>query len=230
MFWDAVQATFVALTHWQVYAAGLEYVIIVFAPLLIAYMLGIRYGSDDPVKHTSVILVPLFQALGTVFFVYSVAQIALGQAHYSTWRIPFEVAFGSPGKFIILVVLIVAASFLLAIVPIAGQIYALQTLVLSGLALGVLFVMADGQDFPQYTEIDWLPSFWFICGIIVVGAIFGTIGVALISTLPQILSNLTGRDMTAIGVLISIPIASTFGFVPFFIYAAWIGLQITPAG
>jgi hypothetical protein len=226
MFWDAVQTTFVVLTYWQVYAAGLEYVIIILTPVLITYLVGRRYGSGGFVKHTSVILVPVFQAVGTLFFVYSVALIALGQEQYSTWKIPFEIALGSPGEFLKLSFYVVLASFVFAFLPFINRFYALQTLALSGLALGMLFVLADGDGFPHFSEIDWLPNFWFVIGIVVVGAIFGTISVTLVSILHRFLSNLTGHNMEVIGLLISVPIASTFGFVPFFIYAAWIGAQI----
>lgn len=230
MFWDAVQAAFVALTHWQVYAAGLEYVIILFVPIVIAAIVRFTYGPGDAVKHTTVILVPIFQAIGTLFFVYSVALIALGQADYSTWRIPFEIAFYSPGQFLLLPVVIVLASLVLALLPIINQIYALQTLVLSALALAMLFVVADGRGFPRFSEINWLPGFWFIVGIIVVETIVGAIGLGLAAIFPQLLSKLAGRDMTTLGTLICVPIISTLGFVSFLIYAAWIGAQIPAAG
>ena len=226
MFWDAVQATLVVLTYWQIYAAGLEYVFIMFTPILITNLVGHNYGPTSFAKLTSLILVPVFQAVGTLFFVYSVALIALGQEQYSTWRIPFEIAIGSPSEFLKLSFFVMLMSFLLAFLPFIGRIVALQTLVLSGLALAMLFVLADGHDFPQFSEIDWIPNFWFVIGIVVVGTIFGTIGMALVSILPQLLSKLTGRNMEVIGSLVSIPIASTFGFVPFLIYAAWIGAQV----
>ena len=163
--------------------------------------------------------------MGTLFFVYSVALIALGQEQYSTWKIPFEIALASPGEFLKLSFNVVLASFVFAFLPFINRIYALQTLALSGLALGMLFVLADGHDFPHFSEIDWLPNFWFVVGIVVVGAIFETIGVALVSTLPKSLSKLTGHNIEVIVSLIGVPIASTLGFVPFFIYAAWIGAQ-----
>ena len=140
MFWDAVQTTFVVLTFWQIYAAGLEYVIIIFTPILITYLVGRKYGSSGFVKHTSVILVPVFQAVGTLFFVYSVALIALGQEQYSTWKIPFEIALASPGEFLKLSFYVVLASFVFAFLPFINRIYALQTLALSGLALGMIWI------------------------------------------------------------------------------------------
>lgn len=227
MFWESVQQALKTLTYWQIYAAGLQYLIIIYIPMLIAFFAGSKRGKTGYMQEASIILVPFFQAIATLFFVFSSAQIALGFLDNSTWRMPVDVALQSPLEFLKLAFFLVLAAILLALLPVVGRISSLQTLVLGGLALVMMLGIIDSDDnVIIYDQLDYIPGFWFIIGIVVVGAIVSGIGVAVVSVVPEILSRITGRDLQGIGTLIILPIASTLGFVPFFIYAAWVGEQV----
>ncbi len=72
-------------------------------------------------------------------------------------------------------------------------------------------------------QVDILPGFWFVVGLLVVGGIMAGIGM-MVATL---LGGLLGMASEGIGVLVMFPIASVFGFIPVFIYGAWLGAQLS---
>lgn len=227
MISEAVRITFATLTHWEIYLAGLVYMVIILIPMMFMYLFGSTGERGGAIRMTSMVMVPVFQAIGTLVFVFSIAQIALGFSDNATWRMPFHIALESPGQFLKLSFFMALISIAFAILPVIGRITSLQTLILSGFALIMMLSINDaGHHEPLYDNLEWIPNFLFIIGIVVAGAIFSGIGMALTDTLPKLLSKITGRNVDKIGAMIVLPIASTLGFVPFFIYAAWIGGQI----
>ena len=71
-------------------------------------------------------------------------------------------------------------------------------------------------------NIEIIPGFFTIIGIIIVSATTSWFGI-LASAFA--VSFFVG-DEEDIGQLIMIPLGSVFGFIPIFIYGAWIGLQV----
>ena len=71
-------------------------------------------------------------------------------------------------------------------------------------------------------QVDFTPGIWFSLGLIVIGGIMSWVGVMIASAI------LTGIDMAVegLGQLIVMPIGAIFGFIPVFMYGAWLGAQV----
>ena len=135
-----------------------------------------------------------------------------------SWSVPYY-----------LVGVLVVSALLLAFIPFLGQVQSLQTLVLGGIAL--VFVLKIIQaSIPELAnvKIDPIPGFWFTVGLLTVGAIMPWVGimVAALAALAALAVTAIGEKAEGVGQLLMFPIAAIFGFIPVFIYGAWLGGQL----
>jgi hypothetical protein len=95
--------------------------------------------------------------------------------------------------------------------------------VLGGLALAFVLVTLDSVK-PGFVmgHVDFIPGFWFSVGLLVIGGIMSWVGMIVVALIA------TGLDMAeeGIGQLLMFPIGAIFGFIPVFIYGAWLGAQV----
>jgi len=71
-------------------------------------------------------------------------------------------------------------------------------------------------------RVDFVPGFWFLVGFLAIGGVMSWVGmmaVAFIATTLKI-------DEKSIGQLFIFPIGAVFGFIPVFMYGAWLGAQM----
>lgn len=118
---------------------------------------------------------------------------------------------------------LVVSALLLAFIPFLGQVQSLQTLVLGGIAL--VFVLKIIQaSIPELAnvKIDPIPGFWFTVGLLTVGAIMSWVGIMVAA----LAVTAIGEKAEGVGQLLMFPIAAIFGFIPVFIYGAWLGGQL----
>lgn len=231
MFWDSVFAGLKVLTYWETYVAGLEYLAVFYVPLFIAGMVmkksegGVAVGGC-----LSMILLPVLLVAAMAVMMLTIAPIIFGFADDAAWSFPWQLISIAPGSFFKLVAILSVAAVILAFIPILGRLQSLQTLVLGGIAL-VFVLQIYELIYPGMLKgrVDFIPSFWFSVGLIVIGGIMSWVGMmvaALIAT-----GIATGMEMAAEGLgqltqLIMFPIGAIFGFIPVFMYGAWLGAQV----
>ena len=71
-------------------------------------------------------------------------------------------------------------------------------------------------------RVDFLPGFWFSVGLIVIGGIMSWIGMMVAAF------TVTALELAqdGIGQIIMLPVSAIFGFIPVFMYGAWLGAQV----
>jgi len=71
-------------------------------------------------------------------------------------------------------------------------------------------------------NIDYFPGFWFLVGLLVISGVMSWLGMlaAAFLTIPL---EIVGADISE---LIMFPIGAVLGFIPVFIYGAWLGAQL----
>ncbi len=221
MFWDAIRSGLNTLAYWEVYACGLQYLLLLWLPMILLY--PVLFASDRGAAifvsvYTflgPIFITPIFQGFATFVFVITIAPIALGLADDAAWYLPWNVVLQEPASLIkmcgILAVVVLATSF----VPFLGQ----SPFVVSINACIVLYLFLksseDGSSFQETFGLILVPNLWFISGFIVVGFVSFLLGTILMAVLSQFLTS-----------VVALPIGLSFGFVPFFFYSAWIGQQI----
>ena len=224
MFWDSVVAGLKVLTYWQTYVAGLEYLAIFFIPMIVIGMIVQRNeGMGGAVGCLSMFILPVLQVAAMAVFVLTLAPIIFGFADEAAWNFPWKLITLAPGAFFKLVGVLVVAAIVLAFIPILGQLQSLQTLVLGGIALMFVLGLLDSIN-PGVVRgrVDFVPGFWFSVGLLAIGGLMAWIGMMVAALI------VTAIDMAqeGLGQLIMFPIAAIFGFIPVFMYGAWLGAQV----
>ena len=118
---------------------------------------------------------------------------------------------------------LLVAAIVLAFIPILGRVQSMHTLLLGSFALAlVIAIIASINPTVAAKQIHFWPGFLFVIGLLVVGsamAWIGTMAAALLSTVIEARAE-------GMGQLLVLPVAAVFGFIPLFIYGAWLGSQI----
>ncbi len=224
MFWDSVVAGLAVLTYWETYVAGLEYLAIFFVPMGIV---GVFMESSDSAAGyagcLSAILLPLIQVAALAVMTLTLAPIIFGVSDDAAWAYPWRIITVAPMLFFKLIGQLVFAAILLAFVPILGRLHSLHTLVLGGISLTFLLGILDSMN-PGVVagRVDLIPSFWFSVGLIIVGGIMSWVGIFVAGVAITVLE----LSKEGIGQIIMVPVVAIFGFIPVFIYGAWLGAQL----
>ena len=225
MFWGSVIEGLKILTFWEVYVAGLEYLAIFVIPMILVG-LATEKGENTAGSYIgclSMILMPVFQAAAMAVMILTIAPIIFGFSNDAAWSFPWQLITMAPGAFLKLVGVLIVAAIVVAFVPILGRLHSLHTLVLGGIALSfVLSILESANPGTVSGRVDLIPSFWFSFGLIVIGGIMSWAGIMVVGVV------VTAMDMADEGLAqqIMFPIGAIFGFIPVFMYGAWLGAQV----
>jgi hypothetical protein len=223
MVWDSVAAGLKILTYWETYVAGLEYLAIYIIPTLIIGKVMENNEGGAGMAYLGMLLIPLMQVAALVVFILTLATIIFGFTDEAAWAFPWDVLIKAPTAFFILVGALVIVAFVLSFIPFIGRLHSLQTLVLGGLALIFVLSTFDSVTPGQAkVHVNFVPDFWFAAGLIVIGGFMSWIG-TLVSAL--IVGTINFKEQRT-GQYILIPISAIFGFIPLFMYGAWLGAQV----
>ena len=227
MFWDSVLAGINVLTYWETYVAGLEYLAIFFIPMIVVGMIMQKSERmSGSVGCLSMFLLPLLQVAAMLVFILTLAPIIFGFAEDAAWSFPWKVIILAPGAFLKLVGWLAVVTIILAIIPLLGQLQSLQTLVLGGLALVfVLGILESINPGIVKGRVDFIPSFWFSVGLLVIGGLMSWVGMMVAALLVTTI-EMSIKMTEGLGQMIMVPIAAIFGFIPLFMYGAWLGAQV----
>ena len=224
MFWDSVIAGLNVLTFWETYVAALEYLAIFLIPMFVVGIViekGNRIGAT--VGCLSMFVLPLFQVAAMIIFVLTLAPIIFGIGVDAAWSFPWAVLTIAPGTFFKMVGMLVVAAVVLAFIPILGRMNSLHTVILGGMALVFVSELIVSYN-PGIVRgrIDYIPDFWVAVGILVIGGIMSWIGMMVTA----LLTTAVRANEQGVGGIIMPFVGAVFGFIPIFIYGAWLGAQI----
>lgn len=224
MFWDSVFGGLKVLSYWETYVAGVEYLAIFFIPMIITgTIMEKSQNSGWLIGCLSMLFMPVFQVAAMAVMILSISPIIFGLSDDAAWSLPWILVTMAPGLFFKLVVTLVIASIVLAFIPILSRFQSLQTMVLGGIVL--MFVLGIvNETYPGVVidHVDLIPDFWFSVGLITIGGIMAWIALILVALIIEI----TGMAEESIGQLLMAPIPAILGFIPVFMYGAWLGAQI----
>lgn len=224
MFWDSVRAGLGVLTYWQTYAAGLLFFLISMGPMVLIGMGMEKAGrAGGAIGCLSMLVMPLIQTFALVVFVLSLAPIILGLSNDAAWSFPWLLTAEAPWTMTKFVGKLLIAAAVLAFIPLIGRFQSLHTLLLGGIALAsVIGILGAMNPAIAAKNISLWPGFWFIVGLLVLGAAMAWTGMMAAALFVSLIESLFG----GIGQLLAFPVAAVFGFIPLFIYGAWLGSQL----
>lgn len=205
---------------WQTYAASLPLLILSKPEVQLRLVnVALRAGWKlGPILMPLVL--SLLHATALLYFVLSLSPILLGLSGDAAWTSPFLLAMNAPRIVIIVLLKMVAADMLLGLVPGMNSFTPFNTLVLGGLALVFFVDIGGGTGGPIVSaNIHFWPGIWFVLGSLFVSWCVGWLGALLGSSLFLIASR---EKAIAFGWQMFYPLLTLIGFIPFFIYAAWL--------
>ncbi|MGB5159399.1 hypothetical protein [Desulfobacterium sp. N47] len=97
MFWSAIIGGLKVLTFWEVYVAALIFTVISIGPMFFFGLIGEKNEAVGCLG--GMLIAPVFQALATIIFVFTLFPILLwfaGNAAWSAWLFPWKILLSSP--------------------------------------------------------------------------------------------------------------------------------------
>ena len=225
MFWDSVIAGLMVLTYWETYIAGIEYLAIVLVPIAIVGLVTRRNDSATAAFGClGMFIFPIFQLVGIIVFTLTLAPIILGIGADAAWTLPWTVITLAPGQFLKLLGVLFLTTFILALIPFINSLDSLGTLVLSAIALMFVVGLIDTIN-PGFIQegAEVIPGFWFCVGLLLVGGVMTWIGIMIPAWLITVTHLADDEGMVA---LVMPFFGAIFGFIPAFMYGAWLGAQL----
>ncbi len=227
MFWDSVVSGLGVLTYWETYAAGLLFLVVSMGPMFLVALAAEKSGRGaGGIGCLSMLALPFFQTFALVVFVLTLAPIIMGLSNDAAWSFPWLLAVQAPWMMAKLVGVLLVAALVIAFLPIIGRVQSLHTLVLGGIALALVIGILSkiNPAIAAKTVIFW-PGVWFFLGLLVLGAFMAWLGILVAA----MLSTVIEARFEGVGQMLVFPIAAVFGFIPLFIYGAWLGAQLRGA-
>lgn len=216
MFLESILNGLSVLSYWQIYLAGIIYSVVILLPI---YLIGLGMSKFEPLGCITILIGPFFRALATLIFIFTLFPIILGLADKAAWSFPWIILINDPWYMIKSAFILMVLSFLLAFIPIIGQFQSVQTLLLGSVCLiSVINILHAIDPNFEISRLSFFPGYMYIIGFLIISSI--TSWLAIIVT-----AFLLNKYLEYFPEIISIPIG-TFGFIPVFIYGAWIGIQI----
>ncbi|MDY0282459.1 MAG: hypothetical protein RBR35_18080 [Salinivirgaceae bacterium] len=221
MFWASIIAGLKVLTFWEVYVAALIFTVISVAPMVIFGLIGQKKEAVGCIG--GMLIVPVFQALATIIFIFTLCPILLGFAEDAAWSFPWKILFSNPWSMIKASFIIIIATIALALIPLLGQIQSLHTFASGAISLiMVLDILHSADPNIPIQKISIMPDFLTIIGFLFIAGVISWASTMLVTVIATALGD-RAEDYTA---LIAIPLGGVLGFIPVFIYGAYIGHQL----
>jgi len=219
MFWTSVGDGLKVLLYWETYVLGLIYLIFAYIPFF--PMMFSKEKSEFPRGSClAMILQPFFMSLGAIIYIMSLFPIIIGISGDASWSLPWLTIVNTPLFVLLIVVVIVVLSLLTAFIPLIGQMDSFATLVMGGTVVIFTVVISPSLGLKN---VDIIPGLFTTLGILVISFISFILGLLVASPLATLI-NLGEEE--GVGSLLMTPLGSAFGFIPVFIYGAWIGNQL----
>ena len=221
MFWDAVYSALRVMTHWETYFVVLEYLLLMLTPVIIIFLI-LKKRHALSTRYFRKLFLPIMEAIAIAVFVLTLFPIILGVGESVAWNFPLRIMQLSPGGFLALIGSLIVLAYLIDVIPLLRKLRSVKTLVLGGVCLVFVRIFLNLMNPVMDVEImDMVPGFWFICGIIIISGVLAKLGYfVFVSFVNTFGTKFNLREEVA--ELLIIPVIATLGFLPVFVYGAWL--------
>lgn len=222
MFWKCTCVGLAILTHWQTYAAALLFLSFSLGSKHLSDALNVSLGKTSvTTRSLSHLVLEFGQVAGITIFVSIMCPIMLGLSMHGAWSLPWsdlESCWEVARSFAVLLLI----GVVLSRVPILGS-PSVFTFVIGAVTLVLTIERLYGRTtVPTVRSIQLWPGMWFMIALLSIGTALTWLG-TMLAVMPSMVMQ--GRAKR-IGTLLAYPFAAVFGFIPLFIYCAWLGHQI----
>jgi hypothetical protein len=210
------------MTHREIYLVVLVYLALMLIPIILTFVL-LKKKHALSTKYFRMLFLPLLEAIAAAVAVLTLFPIILGMGDDVLWSFPMKVMKLSPGGFIGLLALLIVLAYIIDVIPRFRKLQSFKTLVLGGVCLVfVQIFLSFINPIVELELLDFVPGFWFICGTILISGALSKLGHFVFVSYARTLGNRFDIKEEVAELLI-LPIIATLGFLPVFIYGAWLG-------
>lgn len=223
MFWSSVLGGFSVLTYWETYVVILLYLAAFLLPMIaIGFFMERRLEFAFGGGCLSILLISFIQISALGIAVLILFPIILGTNTDAAWSLPWLLLTTTPSSFLKLLLFMYIAAIGFSMLPVVGNWQSLQTAIIGSFAIGYLFrILSRARSDLMLDRIELVPDFWFGVGLFLIASAVSWLGMILVGFPLTLLS----KDKEAASFFM-IPLISVLGFLPLFMYGAWIGVQL----
>lgn len=221
MFWDALYSALKIMTHWETHFVVLEYLLLMLTPVIIIFLV-LKKSHALNIQYFRKLFMPLLEAVAIAVSVLTLFPIILGVGENVAWNFPLRIMQFSPLGFLALIGSLVVLAYLIDVISVLRKLRSVKTLVLGGVCLIFVRIFLNLLNPVIDIEVmDLVPGFWFICGIIIISGVLAKLGYFVFESFVRVLgSKFDLREEVA--ELLILPVIATLGFLPVFVYGAWL--------
>ncbi len=221
MFLDYVYTALNNMNHWEFHFIVLMYLALLLAPVILIFLI-LKHNHALSIKYFRKLFLPLFEAIAIAVIILTLFPIIFGMGEEAKWDFPVRIAQLSPGGFVGLMFILIVLAYIIDIIPKLRRLQSFKTLILGGITL--IFVRIFMSFINPVIETDFfsfVPGFWFVCGIVAISAVLSKLGHFVFVVFAEVLGNKFDLREEVAELLI-LPVIATLGFLPVFIYGAWL--------
>jgi len=221
MFLYSLNSAMDVMTHWETYLVISVYLFLLLAPSIFIFLI-LKKKHALQVKYFRRLFLPILESIAIAVAVLTLFPIIFGMGDDAQWNFPIRAMILSPGGFLGLLVMLIVLAYIMDVIPKLRKLRLIKMFVLGGICL--IFVRVFMSFINPMIETDltsFVPGFWFICGIIAISAVLSKVGHFVFVSFTRVMgSKFDLREEVA--ELLILPIIATMGFLPVFIYGAWL--------
>lgn len=236
MFFNSVFSGIKILTYWEVYVACLEFLGISMVPLVVSGIFMSKFKSTEgKIGCLSFLILPFTLSGAVVVMMLSLSPIIFGFGEEAFWRFPLIIISMFPWSFFKLLFFIIISCLVFALIPIIGKMPSMHIILIGCISLAYsletilrfhsLGTILNSMPNTVQEHIIYFPGFLFSIFLLIIGGIFSLLG--------MMVSNITVTwiedrwNTGGVAEFVMSPVVAIFGFIPVFIYGAWLGAQVT---
>jgi hypothetical protein len=221
MFWDSVYSALNVMTHWETYLIVSLYLFLMITPTVLLFLI-LEKRHALTARNFKMLFLPLLEALAVALSMLMLFPIILGLGDSASWGFPLKVMILSPGGFLGLLGTLVILAYVIDVVPKLRRLQSFKMLVLG--AASLIFVQLALHILNPIFDVElrnFVPGFWFVCGVVFISAVLSKLGHFVFITFARVLGDKFNLREEVAELLI-LPMIATLGFLPVFIYGAWL--------
>lgn len=221
MLLDSVYSALTVMTYWETHVAVLAYLSVFLVPVfVVCFITKKRQGTC--IKYVRTLLLPVVEAIAIAFFILTLFPIILGLGEDAHWGFPVRMLRLSPGGFSGLLGILIFLSVALTFITRLAKLESFKTLVLGCVSLiFVQFFLSYINPVIETDIMDLIPGFWFLFGLTAISGVLSKIG----HYMSVFFRNELGSRFNlkeGIAELLFSPVTAILGFIPVFVYGAWL--------
>jgi len=209
------------MTNWDTYLVVFGYLLLMLAPIVLLFLI-LHKKHALSTRNFRKLFLPAIEAVAIAGAVLTLFPVMLGMGEKALWGFPLKVMKLFPGGFLGLLGILIILAYLIDVIPKFRRFQSLKTFVLGGVAL--VFVQIALSVLNPIVDVElsyFVPGFWFAFGIILIAGVISHLGHFIFVSLARVLGH-KFNVKEEVAELLILPLITTLGFLPLFIYGAWL--------